>query len=74
MSCILCTKQSVFLGISLVGKTFLSAHSLSPFFVLKFKTTTVILLDNGVKMASKHRSFILLIFIINCIMKCSLNN
>ena len=30
-------------------------------------TTTVILLDNGVKMASKRRSFISLIFIINFI-------
>ena len=31
-----------------------------------------ITVDNGVKMASKRRSFISLIFIINCITKCSL--
>jgi len=30
------------------------------------------LLDNGVNMTSKRRSFILLIFIIKCISKCSL--
>ena len=38
--------------------------------LLKLQLTP--LLDNGIKMTSKRRSFILLIFIIKCISKCAL--
>ena len=48
-------------------QNYLKQRDLAPL-ISKLQLTP--LLDNGVKMTSKRRSFILLIFIIKCISKC----